>query len=64
MGIEKVNKIVVVIHHASPEAQENWKINVQPAWMNIIKYTINGDFEVKFYEMEPTENDLSKGMTV
>jgi hypothetical protein len=64
MGIEEVNRIVVVIHHASPEAEENWKINVQPAWLNIIKYTINVNLEVKFYEMETTENDLSKGMTV
>ena len=64
MGIDKVNKIVVVIHHSTPEAEENWKLNVQPAWMNIINYIFKDDFEVKFYEMETTENDLSKGMTV
>ena len=64
MGIDKVNKIVVVIHHSTPEAEENWKLNVQPAWMNTINYIFKDDFEVKFYEMETTENDLSKGMTV
>jgi hypothetical protein len=64
MGVEEVNKIVIVIHHSTPEAEENWKLNVQPGWMNIIKYTIKDDFEVKFFEMKTTESDLSEDMTV
>jgi hypothetical protein len=64
MGVEEINKIVIVIHHSTPEAEENWKLNVQPGWMNIIKYTIKDDFEVKFFEMKTTESDLSEDMTV
>lgn len=64
MGVDEVNKIVVVIHHSTPEAEENWKLNVQPAWMNIINYIFKDDFEVKFFEMPTTESDLSKDMTV
>ncbi len=64
MGMDGINKIVVVIHHSTPEAEENWKLNVQPAWMNIINYIFKDDFEVKFFEMPTTESDLSKDMTV
>ena len=64
MGVDEINKIVVVIHHSTPEAEENWKLNVQPAWMNIINYIFKDDFEVKFFEMPTTESDLSKDMTV
>lgn len=64
IGVDEINKIVVVIHHSTPEAEENWKLNVQPAWMNIINYIFKDDFEVKFFEMPTTESDLSEDMTV
>ena len=64
LGVEEVNKIIVVVHHPDPDSEENWKIDVQPTWMNICKYLIKDDFDIKFFEMDTTQSDLSEGMTV
>lgn len=60
LGIEDVKKIIVVIHHPDPEAEKEWKKEIQPTWINIIDYVFNGEFEVKFYEMESTQSDISE----
>jgi hypothetical protein len=62
LGADDINKIIVVIHHPDPEAEKEWKKTIQPTWINIIDYIFKDDFEVKFYEMESTQSDMSDGM--
>jgi len=64
LGFDDINKIIVVIHHPDPESAKEWKRNIQPTWINIIEYIFKDDFEVGFYEMPPTQSDLSASMTI
>lgn len=53
-------KIMVVIHHPSPEAETNWKTVAQPNFINLFKTMLKDNLEVRFHEMTTTMSDGTK----
>ena len=47
----------VIIHHPTPEQENIWKTSIQSDWIKKLRYVLNKDFTVKFYEMPSTMSD-------
>ena len=53
-------EMVINIHHPSPAAARQWKLNVQPLWMTIFDYVLRDEFTIIFHEMVTTMSDGTK----
>ena len=61
LAAEQVGKtrLVVVVHHKSRAYKEDWQMNIQPYWKQILKTTCP-NFDIDFEEMKTTMPDGTK----
>ncbi len=48
---------MVVVHHPTPEMEEQWNTAIKPKWLRIIDKFIIKDVSIKFVELPAWEMD-------